>query len=108
MNEDLPSRPEVLPDGSLRAPDGVVFRSTPQRVTRKIGRELVESGTAVVTDIYPDGLCWYDGSAALEDWREVEPDLVVGRRPPPRDTQWVGHVWESNDGRCVLRFDGQH
>jgi hypothetical protein len=108
MDADRPSRPEVLPDGSLRAPDGVVYRSTPRRVTRKVGRELVESGAAVVTDIYPDGLCWYEGGAALEAWQEIEPDLVVGRRPPPRDTQWVGHVWESDDGRRLLRFDGQH
>ena len=100
--------PQVLPDGSLCGPDGVVYRRTPQRVTRRIGRETVAAGAVVVTDVYPDGLMYWEGADATAVWNEIEPRLVVGRRPPVRDLQWVGHVWSSDDGETLLRFDGEH
>ncbi|MBD5785172.1 hypothetical protein IF650_03165 [Cellulosimicrobium terreum] len=100
--------PEVLPDGSLRAPDGVVYRRTPQRVTRRIGRDLIAAGADVVTDIYPEGLVYWTGAPAVSVWNEIEPALVVGRPPPVRDIQWVGHVWRSDDGEELLRLDGAH
>lgn len=99
---------EELPDGSLRAPDGVVYRRTPQRVTRRIGREFIDAGAAVVTNLYPSGFSYVDGEAASEAWSGIEPSLVTSRRPPVRDTQWVGHVWRADDGRPLLRFDGEH
>lgn len=100
--------PEELPDGSLRAPDDVVYRRTPRRVTRRIGTELLAAGAVVVTDVYPEGLTFYVGDAATAAWENVAPRLVTGRRSGARDIQWVGHVWESDDGRHMMRFDGEH
>ncbi|MFC8921837.1 hypothetical protein [Cellulosimicrobium sp. NPDC057127] len=99
---------EELPDGSLRTPDGTVYRRTPQRVTRRIGRELIDDGAAVVTNLYPDGFSYLVGEAASHAWNGIEPQLVTGRRPPVRDTQWIGHVWRTDDGRPLLRFEGEH
>jgi len=98
---------EQLPDGSLRT-GGVVFRRTPRRVTRRVGRDLVAAGAVVVVDVYPDGLRTFTGPDARAAWAEVEPALVTGRRPAVRDLQWVGHVWESDHGDPLLRFDGEH
>ncbi|MGC5165326.1 hypothetical protein [Luteimicrobium sp. DT211] len=100
--------PDELPDKSLRGPDGTVYRRTPQRVTRRVARDAVDAGAAVVTDIWPDGLRWFDGDDARNAWKAIQPALVTGRRPDPHDVQWVGHVWTSDDGRLLLRFDGQH
>jgi len=100
--------PEELPDGSLRDADGVIYRRTPRRVTRSLGRELIAAGAVVATDVYPDGLWFHHGDAARETWQQIESALVTGRRPRLRDIQWVGHVWESDDGLVLLRFDGQH
>jgi hypothetical protein len=100
--------PEELPDGSLRGPDGVRYRRTPVRVTRSLGRELVARGAALVTNVYPEGLSYYGADAAREVWSQIEPRLVIGRPPRVRDLQWVGHVWESDSGLSLLRFDGEH
>jgi hypothetical protein len=108
MENQWSVEPGELPDGSLRAPDNVVYHHTPRRVTRKIGTELVAAGVIVVTDVYPDGLTFYVGDAAGTAWKRIAPRLVTGRRPAARDIQWVGQVWESDDGRQLMRFDGEH
>ncbi|MFC8599381.1 hypothetical protein [Isoptericola sp. NPDC057191] len=97
-----------LPDGSLRAPDGVVYRRTPQRVTRRLGNDLRAAGAVVVTDVYPEGLTLYTDDAADDAWSVIAPRLVVGRRPAVQDLQWVGHVWASDDGHLLMRFAGEH
>lgn len=97
-----------MPDGSLCAPDGVVYRRTPRRVTPAIGRELVEGGAPVVTEVYPEEVRYFEGAAASEKWALIRPDLVTRRRPAVRDIQWVGHVWESDSGKVLVRFAGQH
>ena len=99
---------QELPDGSLQAPDGVGYRSTPERLRRKSGDQLVGSGAAIVTNVYPEGFVYYEGSEARTMWHEIAPRLVIGARPRLRDLQWVGHVWRSDDGRVLLRFDGKH
>lgn len=105
-NEHVPAE---LSDGSILGPDGEVYRRTDQRLRRRsIGRELIAAGAAVLTDVYPEGWTWYSSSAAATAWSEIAPRLVSGRRPSPTDLQWVGHVWESDTGRILLRFDGEH
>ncbi|MFW6773366.1 hypothetical protein ACOACO_03705 [Nocardioides sp. CPCC 205120] len=99
---------EVLPDGALRSRAGMVYRRTSVRVKRKNGRELVGAGADVVTDVYPDGLTWFDGSDAVSTWNEIEPRLVTGAPPPATDLQWVGRVWESESGAVLLYFVGDH
>ena len=108
MESQASVEPEELPDGSLRAPDNVIYHRTPRRVTRRIGTELLAADAIVVTDVYPQGLTFYLGDAADTAWTKIAPHLVTGRRPPARDIQWVGHVWESDDGRQLMRFDGEH
>ena len=101
--------PTELPDGSILGPGGEVYRRTAQRLRgRSRGDELIAAGAAVMTDVYPDGMTWYGGSAAAKVWVEVAPRLVSGRRRSPADLQWVGHIWESDTGRILLRFDGEH
>lgn len=101
--------PAELPDGSILGPDGKLYRRTGQRLRRRShGDVLVAAGAAVVTDVYPDGLPWYAGSAAATAWAEIAPRLVSGRRPRPDDLRWVGRVWESDMGSIMLRFDGEH
>ncbi|QDP95300.1 hypothetical protein FOE78_04685 [Microlunatus elymi] len=101
--------PTELPDGSILGPDGEVYRHTDQRLRRRSsGLELIAAGAAVMTDVYPDGWTWYSGSSAASAWAEIAPRLVSGRRPSPNDLQWVGHIWKSDTGRILLRFDGEH
>jgi hypothetical protein len=97
-----------LGDGSLEGPNGVVYRRTPVRIKRRAGSELVEAGTPIVTSVYPEGLTWFDGHAATAVWATIKPRLVEGKPPRVRDLQWVGHVWESDSGAELLRFEGQH
>ena len=97
-----------LPDGSLRGPDDVVYRRTPQRITRRLGKELLAAGVVVVIDVYPDGLTLYTDDAAGDAWSQIAPRLIAGRRPAAQDLQWVGHVWASDDGQLLMRFDGEH
>lgn len=69
---------QELPDGSLQAPDGVVYRSTPERLRRKSGNQLVESGAVIVTKSTPKaspttkaqrpGQC---GTRSLPGWSSV-------------------------------------
>lgn len=87
----------------------MVFRMTPRRVTRSIGQEAVDAGCPVVTEVFPEGVVSYAGGAESEAvWAEIAPRLVEGKRPPVRDLQWVGRVWESDSGVLMLRFAGQH
>jgi hypothetical protein len=101
-------RPVFLPDGSLRAPDGVIYRQTPERVSRTSGRDLVTAGAPVATNVYPEGLSWHADKDAAAAWAEIEGRLVVGRPSPVQDLQWVGHVWQSEDGEALLYFEGRH
>lgn len=97
-----------LPDGSIAGPDGTVYRRTPERVRRRVGNELIAAGASVVTDVYPEGLTWFDGEDAQRIWVEIAPRLIAGRKPAVRDLQWVGHVWFSDSGDALLRFEGEH
>lgn len=97
-----------LPDGSLKGPDGAVYRRTPTRLKRRLGSELVASGAPIVTNVYPEGLTWRDGSEATAIWQQIKPRLVEGKPPPVRDLQWIGHLWESDAGAPLLVFEGQH
>ncbi|KYH43735.1 hypothetical protein AZH51_02760 [Branchiibius sp. NY16-3462-2] len=97
-----------LPDGSLQGPAGVVYRRTPERVSRRAGRELVRAGAPVVTNVYPEGLRWFAGTEALDAWNDIAPRLVAGRPPAVRDLQWTGRVWRAANGDPLLRFEGQH
>ncbi len=100
--------PEVLPDGSLRSPDGIVHRETPERVRRRNGRELIGAGAVVVTDVYPDGLTFYPASDAVDLWNGIEPDLVIGRPPRDKYEMWTGRVWRSDNGAPLLLLRGHH
>ncbi|AKU17165.1 hypothetical protein VV02_17055 [Luteipulveratus mongoliensis] len=87
----------------------MVFHRTPQRLRRRaVGKQLIEAGAPVVTDVYPEGLVWHEGPDARSAWAEIAPLLVTGARPSPRDLQWVGHIWKSDAGEVMLRFDGEH
>ena len=97
-----------LPDGSLEGPDGTVFRRTATRLKGRIGSALVDNGAPVVTSLYPEGLTWHEGAAAVSVWAEVKPRLVEGKPPPVRGLQWVGHVWESDTGESLLYLEGAH
>lgn len=97
-----------LPDGSIAGPDARAYRRTPERVTRRLGDDAIAAGASVVTDVYPDGLTWYDGPDAQRIWAQIARRLIVGRKPAVRDLQWVGHVWSSDSGDVMLRFDGEH
>ena len=98
----------VLPDGSVRAPDGTVYRRTDKRVRRKLGDLLVADGSPIVTSVFPEGHRWHQGTAATAMWDQIKPRLVETKRPPVKDLQWVGHVWESDGGMSMLFFEGQH
>jgi len=96
------------PDGSLVSPSGETYSRTPERIKRRNGNAYIAAGAAVVTEVYPEGLTWFEGEAAQATWQEVLPRLVVGRAPDPVDLQWVGHVWRGDRGGTLLRFDGEH
>ena len=97
-----------LPDGALEGPDGIVYRRTPARLKRRQSNELVAAGAPIVTQVYPEGLTWHDGTAAVAVWLEIKPRLIEGKPPPVRDLQWVGHLWESDSGDPLLYFEGEH
>ena len=61
-----------------------------------------------MTSVYPEGLRWYDGSEASAQWQKIHPRLIEGKKPPVRDLQWVGHLWESESGLSLLYFEGEH
>ena len=100
--------PRRLPDGSLQGPDGTVYRRTPVRLKRKLADELMGSGAAIGTSVYPEGLRWYDGEAAAMVWLQIKPRLIEAKRPPVQDLQWVGHLWESESGLSLMFFEGEH
>lgn len=108
MEKRRPTELEELPDGSLRGPNDVVYRRTPQRVNRRLGRDLLAAGAIVVTDVFPEGLTLYVDDSAEGAWSRIAPDLVTGRRPAVQDLQWIGHVWVSEDGHVLMRFNGEH
>jgi len=95
-------------DGSIRLGDGRLFRRSPQRVTRSNGRLAVEAGSPVVTGIYPDGTYLFENEAAAHAWQQILPRLVIGKPPPVRDLQWIGHIFAADDGSQLLFFDGSH
>jgi hypothetical protein len=100
--------PRRLPDGSLQGPDGTVYRRTSVRLKRKMADRLIGAGAAIVTSVYPEGLRWYDGETAAKVWLQIRTRLIEAKRPPVRDLQWVGHVWESESGLTLLFFEGEH
>ncbi|MBS4753187.1 hypothetical protein KG112_10265 [Nocardioides sp. zg-ZUI104] len=61
-----------------------------------------------MTDVYPEGLTWWDRADAAAIWPQIEPRLIEGKRPPVRDLQWVGRLWESDAGAPLLVFEGRH
>jgi hypothetical protein len=69
--------------------------------------DLIRDGAPIMTDVYPDGLEWWDGADAQERWAEISPMLVT-RRLPSVHEGWVAHVWESENGDPVVHFDGWH
>jgi hypothetical protein len=99
---------ELLPNGELLASSGVRYRRTPERVKRSDARALIDAGSPVVTDVYPEGVEIHEGPLALDAWAEISPRLVVGKAPRVRDLQWVGHVWVSEAGGSLLYFQGDH
>jgi hypothetical protein len=99
---------ELLPNGELLAPSGVRYRRTPRRVKRAGAQALIAAGSAVVTDVYPEGPEIHEGPDALVAWTEISPKLVAGKPPRVVDLQWVGHVWVSETGDSLLYFRGEH
>jgi hypothetical protein len=99
---------EFLSNGDLLAPSGVRYRRTPERVKRANAQSLIDAGCPVATDVYPEGLSFYEGASARRAWVEIAPRLVVGKPPRVRDLQWTGHVWVSNAGDSLLYFHGDH
>jgi hypothetical protein len=77
-------------------------------VKRKLADELMASGAAIVTSVYPEGLRWYDREAAASVWLQIKPRLIEAKRPRVQDLQWVGHVWESENGSTLMFFEGEH
>jgi hypothetical protein len=96
------------PDGSLVTPNGETYSRTPERTKRRNGNAYIADGAVVVTEVYPEGMTLFEGEAAQATWQEVLSRLVVGRAPNPVDLQWVGHVWRSDRGGVLLRFEGEH
>ena len=70
------------------------------------------AGTPVVTyqwSAYSSGLSWFDPPESLEIWSKIFPDFFAGPVPnPTTNTQWKAHLWEADDGRRLIRFDGRH
>lgn len=99
--------PTVLPDGSVEAPSGMAVCRTGRKLSRRECDALIREGAPVMTDRYPDGLVWWDGADAHVRWAEISP-LLATRRLPSVHEGWVAHLWESDDGAPVVRFDGWH
>lgn len=98
-----------LGDGSLEGPDGTIYRHTPTRLKRRVSSQLVANGAAIVTSVYPEGLTWFEGGRSAEAaWAKIKPRLVEGKPPPVRDLQWIGHLWQSDDGTPLLVLEGHH
>ena len=100
--------PGVLPDGSVVGPDGTVFQRTSRRLKRKDCETLIGSGAPILTEMWPEPLTWLDGADAAKAWAGIAPRFVTGPLPKKIDTQWWAHLWESDDGRPLIRFDGRH
>jgi hypothetical protein len=98
----------TLPDGRLQDSRGVVYNRTPVRIRRANGKVLVQEGAMIVTSVYPEGERAYAGQAALTAWVGIAPLLVEGRPPPVRDLQWTGRLYQSETGRSLLYFVGDH
>lgn len=91
----------------MRSPIGAVLRRSPRTLTRRECDALVRAWAPLMTDVYPDGLLWWDGEDALARWAEVSP-LVVRRRLPSVHEGWIAHAWESDDGDRALHLTGWH
>jgi hypothetical protein len=99
---------DLSPGGDLILPSGVIYRRSPERAKRGRARALVESGCPVVTEVYPDGVTLFEGDEARGVWEEISPLLISGKPPLVNDLQWIGHVWQSEDGSELLYFEGRH
>jgi hypothetical protein len=99
---------DFSPGGDLILPSGVLYRRTPERVKRGRAKALVESGSPVATEVYPDGATLFERDEAREVWEEISPRLISGRPPRVTDLQWIGHIWQSEDGSELLYFEGRH
>ncbi len=100
---------EVLPDGSVVGPDGSVFRRTPRNLSPKECEALIASGTPVIAEMWPEPLTWLDEVDALGAWAEIAPQFMGGgKRRKNLYPYWRAHLWESDDGRPLVRFDGKH
>ena len=100
--------PRKSPNGSIFGSDGIEYHLTPKRVTRPLARELLAAGASLATSVWPEGLAFHIAARANAVWDTIAPNLVVGKSPLERDIQWVGHVWESDEGRVLLHFEGRH
>jgi hypothetical protein len=99
--------PTIQPDGSVQGPAGDVFRRTQRKLTRRECDDLIRDAAPILTDIYPDGLEWWDAADARSRWLEISP-LLVNRRSASVREGWVAHLWESERGAAVIRLDGWH
>lgn len=99
--------PAVQPDGSVQGPEGDVFRRTERKLKRRECDDLIRSGAPIMTDVYPDGLEWWDAADAGTRWVQISP-LLVNRRSASVHEGWVAHLWESESGAAVVRLDGWH
>jgi hypothetical protein len=99
---------EVLPDGSVLGPDAVVFRRTPRNLSKKECEAFIASGTPVLTEMWPEPLTWLDGVDATGAWAEIAPQFGGGTKRKNAYPWWQAHLWESDDGRPLVRFDGRH
>ena len=95
------------PDGSVTI-GSVTFRRTPERVKRRTGRDYVDSGAVIVTDVYPEGPVLHQGESAKQKWQEISGRIVSGPDSKPTHEYWSGHVFESDSGLVLLWLDGHH
>ncbi len=84
-----------------------MFRRTERKLKRRECDDLIRDGAPVMTDVYPDGLEWWDGADAEMHWGEISP-LLVNRRTASVHEGWVAHLWETESKEAIIRLDGWH